>query len=62
MVEAIVIEIVKDGLKHTIQPLAKYKDDDYANNVIGAVVEMIRQCNIDKDYAVGMINEKLKWR
>ena len=68
MVEKITIEIVKDGLRHTIQPFVNYNpiancnDDDYANNVASAVVEMIKQCNIDKDYAAEMITEKLKWR
>ena len=60
MIDKIEITIVKNGVRHILQP-AIANSEYCADSVASMICEVVSMCGIDSDYAAKRIKEQARW-
>ena len=60
MIDKIEIVIVKDGVRHILQPDIA-SSENYADSIASMICETISMCSINKEYIANKIKEQAKW-
>lgn len=60
MIGKIEIVIVKDGVRHILQPEIA-DSENYADSIASMICEVVSICGINSDYVAKCIKEQAKW-
>ena len=60
MIDKIEIVIVKDGVRHILQPEIA-DSENYADSIASMICEVVSMCGINSDYVANKIKERTKW-
>lgn len=60
MIGKIEIVIVKDGVRHILQPEIA-DSENYADSIASMICEVVSMCGINSDYVANKIKEQTKW-
>ena len=60
MIGKIEIVIVKDGVRHILQPEIA-DSENYADSIASMICEVVSMCGINSDYIANKIKEQAKW-
>lgn len=60
MIGKIEIVIVKDGVRHILQPEIA-DSENYADSIASMICEVVSMCGINKEYIANKIKEQAKW-
>ena len=60
MIDKIEITIVKNGVRHILQPEI-VNSENYADSIASMICEVVSMCGINNDYVAKRIKEQAKW-
>ena len=60
MIDKIEITIVKNGVRHILQPEIA-DSENYADSIASMICEVVSMCAINKEYIANKIKEQAKW-
>lgn len=60
MIDKIEIVIVKNGVRHILQPEIA-DSENYADSIASMICEVVSMCSINKEYIANKIKEQAKW-
>ena len=60
MIDKIEITIVKNGVRHILQPEIA-DSENYADSIASMICEVVSMCGINSDYIANKIKEQARW-
>ena len=60
MIDKIEITIVKNGVRHILQPEIA-DSENYADSITSMICEVVSMCGINSDYIANKIKEQARW-
>lgn len=60
MIDKIEIAIVKNGVRHILQPEIA-DSENYADSIASMICEVVSMCGINSDYIANKIKEQARW-
>ena len=60
MIDKIEITIVKNGVRHILQPEIA-NSENYADSIASMICEVVSMCGINSDYVAERIKEQARW-
>ena len=60
MIDKIEITIVKNGVRHILQPEIA-DSENYADSIASMICEVVSMCGINSAYVAKIIKEQAKW-